>query len=128
MPATFIPVPRTVPSNQRAAVVTDVEAGDELDFLVILGRPARLVKILPDSDADTITMRLNNRITFNEQYGFGGAELGQNKPSTFQVVSKGEHYPLYELTAEQQYYTEEGVDVAFMQIEAANNPFTVYAW
>lgn len=115
--ATFRKVSRHVPSSQRSTSITDVVEGDEIDVEAILGRPAQGVKIVPFNESDSISVRLNNRIkipTFYPKSGY--AEEGQKKPDTVVVVSAGEHFPVYEMTGAEAYYTETGLRVSFIQI------------
>jgi hypothetical protein len=102
---------------------------DQIDFIDVLGRPAKRIKIVPAADTDSITIRLNNRVTIPQYYGNGGAELGSRMPESQTVVSRGAHHAAYVLTGETQYYTEEGVSIEFLEISAmTGGPCTVYCW
>lgn len=129
MPATYHRVSRLVPSTQRTGVITDIETGDQIDITDVLGRPAHRIKIVPDDSADNITLRLNNRVKIPAYYGEGGMEKGHQKPETTTVVSRGAQHPAYVLTGESQYYTEDGLEVSFIDVEDNDGDgFTVYCW
>jgi len=120
-----------VPSAQRTNVITDVEAGDLIDIVDVLGRPAHRVKIVPDADTDVIEIRLNNRVRIPQYYNHPGTGMhGQKKPESITVVSAGSHHPTYSLTGADQYYTEENVVVSFIEIVdiTSSGDTTIYVW
>ncbi len=132
--ATFRKVSRHVPSSQRSASITDVEEGDQIDVSEILGRPARGIKIVPFSDTDQINIRLNNKLKMPVRYPKSGwGEAGQLKPETVVVVSAGEHFPVYEMTGAEAYYTEEGLFISFIEIvqitfAGTSGPVEIEVW
>src|SRR5690349_11618040 len=115
--ATYRKVSRLVPSFERTAQITDVAPGDRIDIKDILGRPARQIKIIPFNSADIIHIRLNNKLTIERPYGkSGNPEAGENQPNPVVIVSTGEQFPVYELSGEAVYYTEDGVFTSFIEI------------
>lgn len=59
--ATYRKVSTSVPSSQRAAVISDVEEGDRINIEDdILGRPARAVVFQMTDSSDTIEYRVNH--------------------------------------------------------------------
>lgn len=58
--ATYTKVSRSVPSQERAAVITAVADGDRIDIVDVLGRPARRVIFKMTDSADTVTYKLNH--------------------------------------------------------------------
>lgn len=132
--ATYRKVSRHVPSSQRSASITDVQEGDQIDVYEILGRPARGIKIVPFSDADQIDIRLNNKLKMPTYYPRSGwPEAGQPKPATVTVVSAGEHFPVYEMTGAESYYTEDGLYVSFIEIvtitfAGSSGPVEIEVW
>ncbi len=131
MPATYARVSRLTPSGQRTGVITDIDASDEIDIVDVLGRSARRIKIVPSGgDSVEIELRINNRIKIPvPTQKLGEALMDHHSPGSVIVVSKGEEHALYELTGSDQYYTEEGVTVAFVQIESVSaGTLTIYCW
>lgn len=132
--ATYRKVSRLIPSGERHQVITDVVAGDEIDLVDVLGRPARRLKIVPDDATDSIDIRLNNRVKIKQYYqGSGWPENGYAKPETVYVVSEGEQHPLYTLTGDEQYLTEEELKISFIQIDditfgSGGTSITIYCW
>lgn len=132
--ATYRKVSRLIPSAERHQVITDVVAGDEIDLVDVLGRPARRLKIVPDDETDSIDIRLNNRVKIKEYYqGTGWPENGHAKPTTVYVVSEGEQHPLYSLTGDTEYLTEEELKISFIQIDditfgSGGTAITIYCW
>lgn len=60
--ATYTPVSNKIPLDQRAALITAVAAGDRINVVDVLGRPARGVKFVTTDSADEVQYKLNNRI------------------------------------------------------------------
>lgn len=116
--ATFRKVSRLVPSSQRSTSITDVEAGDQIDVKAILGRPARQIKIVPGDSSDLIEVRLNNRVVIPTYYDRHKTTQPTHLRATENVefVSAGAHYPVYEMTGSDAYYTEEGLAISFIEI------------
>lgn len=59
--AIYTTVSKLIPSNERTAIITAVAAGDQIDILEILGRPARGIQFHMTSASDTISYYLNNK-------------------------------------------------------------------
>ncbi len=130
--ATYKKVSRSIPTAQRHQAITEVEAGDEIDIVDVLGRPARGMQIVPEADTDVITLRLNNKIRMTSKYVDEGQYTfqGIDSPASTTVVSKGEHHPLYTLSGEEQYLTQDGLQISFVQIEdiTGNDTCSLYVW
>ena len=62
--ATYTKVSNLIPSPERSALITDVAAGDVIDCIDILGRPARGVIITTTDSTDSVTYGLNAKKTF----------------------------------------------------------------
>jgi hypothetical protein len=60
MAATYVSVPRSVPSQERTALITGIVATDVVDVVDVLGRPARGVAFNTTDSTDTVSYRLNN--------------------------------------------------------------------
>jgi hypothetical protein len=58
--ATYTKVSNSIPSSQRAALITAVSAGDQIDLRDVLGRKARKVIFNMTDAADTITFKVNH--------------------------------------------------------------------
>jgi len=58
--ATYTRVSRLVPDDQRVVQITEVGVGDQLDFVDILGRPARRLIMNTSLDTDTVGYTLNS--------------------------------------------------------------------
>lgn len=67
MAATYTKVSRNTPSQQRAAVITNVEQADRIDIEDVLGRPARFVTFLMTDSSDTIEYKINHLQRLYEQ-------------------------------------------------------------
>lgn len=58
--ATYTKVSKSIPSQQRAATITAVSAGDQIDLRDVLGRAARTVIFTMTDATDTITFKVNH--------------------------------------------------------------------
>ena len=58
--ATYVSIPRNIPSDQRIAEISSVVQGDRIDLVDVLGRPARGLKFVMDTAADNISYTLNS--------------------------------------------------------------------
>lgn len=108
--ATTIRVSSSVPSTQRSFLIPDAAQGDQIDIIGILGRPAKNVTFYMTDAADQIDFRLNNlqRLPkFNESAA----------DETVLVWSKGASFPLYSATGATVHTTEDGLDVASLEIQ-----------
>jgi len=131
--ATYRRASRLVPSAQRHTVVTEVEAGDQINFVDILGRPARRIKIVPDDATDEITIRVNNRVRIPQRGEDDNSDVFREIPNSVYVVSDGAQHPAYVLTGDTSYYTEEELRVSFVSIiditfGSGGTSITIYAW
>lgn len=58
--ATYTKVSRSIPSQERVALITNVAAGDRIDLEDVLGRPARKVIFQMTDAADVVEYKLNH--------------------------------------------------------------------
>lgn len=58
--ATYTKSKKTVPSYERAVLITAVAAGDKIDIIDVLGRPAKSVVFKMTNTADIITYKINH--------------------------------------------------------------------
>ena len=122
MPATYRIVPRDVPSNQRTMLITDVEAGDQIDIVEILGRPARQVQMFMTDATDTVEYRLNHHkkirpnLPETPYYSSVYQSLGYSEP--VEVWIHSDAYPVYESTGAEVIETAEGLAVSAIEIES----------
>lgn len=58
--ATYTPVPRTIASAERTALITLVAAGDKIDITDVLGRPARGMQMYMTATTDIVSYKLNH--------------------------------------------------------------------
>ena len=58
--ATYTKVSRSVPFSQRAAIVSAVAEGDQIDIEDVLGRPARKVIFQMADASDIVTYKINH--------------------------------------------------------------------
>lgn len=63
--ATYEKVSRSIPSPERAAVITSVEAGDRIDLVDVLGRPARTLIFIVGDSTDVIEYKINSLVRTN---------------------------------------------------------------
>ena len=135
--ATYTPVPRSIPSPQRSAQITSVEAGDRIDVTDVLGRPARRVQFIMTDAADTIGYRLNN---LKKVYGpkstpaFSKAEsvYGIHDREEIEIWSAGSGISLYSSTGAAVIETAETLEVSSIEIDSLSlstgTTITVIVW
>ncbi len=125
---------RLVVSDQRNSIVTEVDSGDEIDFVEILGRPARRIKIVLSAATVSASFRLNNKIVMPKgPLTFGLGKSVSDVPEDITVVSEGAQFPLYTLAGDASYYTEEGLAVSFLKVDtvtmsSGGTDVTIYCW
>lgn len=79
--ATYKKVSKSIPSKERATIITDVAEGDLINLSEIMGRPARKITFNMTSSSDVIEYRINNRVEKfatqkpEESYAGFGTEL-----------------------------------------------------
>jgi hypothetical protein len=136
MAATYIPVPRSVPSSQRTTAITSVAVDDQIDLVDVLGRPARGVQFVLTDGADTITYRLNNllRIPTDSSYvteAHPTDAMRAFKRDTTEVWSQSSDFPQF--TGEgSTIEIVEGLRVSSIQIDAltlsVGTTITIIVW
>lgn len=58
--ATYTKVSKSIPSQQRTAIITAVAAGDKIDLEDVLGRPARKVIFNMTDASDAVQYKVNH--------------------------------------------------------------------
>ncbi len=58
--ATYVKVPKSVPSSERTALIENIAVADVVDIYDVLGRPARGMQFITTDAADIVGYRLNN--------------------------------------------------------------------
>lgn len=110
MAATYTPVPRSMPSLQRSNLITAVVAGDQIDIVDVLGRPARGLQFVTTDSADQVDYRLNNLVRLIRPVeGLSGT----SEP----IWSQASSYPIYQSVGE-VIETQSGLQVASVEIDA----------
>lgn len=107
--ATYVKVPRSVPGDQRSAEITDVAAGDRIDLVDVLGRPAQRVKFIMTADTDTAEYKINHlrRLPKHNE---------SSADTTVLVWSGAAGYPVYSFTGVEEILSVEGLEIASIEI------------
>ena len=113
MAATYSTVPLTVPSSQRSMMITSVAAGDTINVVDILHRPARGVRFYMTATGDTIEYRLNN-LQILSRYREDNQQINEYTEH-WNVSSK---FPVYSATGAIAHETEDGLRVSSIQVTA----------
>lgn len=109
--ATYVKVPRSVPGDQRSAEITDVAAGDQIDLVEILGKPAKRVKFVLTADTDVVDYKINH-LRRLLQHNESSAD------STILVWSGAAGYPEYIVTGAEEVLSVDGLEIASIEIVA----------
>ena len=137
--ATYTPVPKSVPSDERSAQITAVAAGDQIDLIDVLGRPARQLQFVMTDSADTIDYTLNslqrirNKRTAEESFSKTDQVFGTFGTTVTEVWrTGGEGFPSYQSTGSAVLETTEGLKISSVDIEAlslsSGSTITIIAW
>lgn len=124
--ASYTPVPRSMPSSERTATITDVDEGDRIDIRKILHRPAKQMRIIPDNVGDVIQFRLNNLIRYPEgKKDYASDALLEH----VEVWSQSDAYPEYSVSGEESYISEEGLQISSIEVTSNDgNAFSIIVW
>ena len=117
--ATYTPIPKHVPMEQRSNIITNVAAGDQIDIIKVLGRPARRVQFILTQQTDVINYRLNNLVRIRKQRsGEGVLSVAERVYGTFgmedaevEVWNTGPGFPEYSSTGAVIIETAETLEV-----------------
>lgn len=117
--ATYTLISQKIPSEQRSNIITNVSAGDQIDILKVLGRPARRVQFILTQSNDVINYRLNNlRRIRKQRSGEGILSVAERVYGTFgnedaevEVWNTGPGFPEYSSTGAVIIETAEGLEV-----------------
>lgn len=107
--ATVKRVSTAIPSRERSFLISDVVAGDKIDILYILGRPARTVKFVMGGPSDTVEYRLNNLLRlrkFNETVA----------DETVEVWSGSDSFPVYSDSGKEAHVSLEPLEISSLEI------------
>lgn len=136
--ATFTRVSLAIPSAERVTRITGVEAGDQIDLVDILGRPARGLQITTSSANDVVEYRLNNLIKKYKkptrdrvEFTFAEKAWGVYDAEPEETWSKGDSFPLYSSTGE-VIETVSGLKISSIEIESltlvSGSTVEIVAW
>ena len=136
--ATYTIVPRSLPSSQRVTEITAVAAGDQIDLVEILGRPARRLQFYVTATTDTVEYTLNNLLKMRPQRKAWEAlspadqAHGVFEKSTVDVWSGGAGYPSFSSTGALVLETVETLSITSVQIDAltlgTGTTISIIAW
>ena len=115
--ATFTPVNKHLPANQRICRVTSVAAGDRIDVKEILGRSGR-VKFITAATSNVVQFRLNNKLRLHPEDKNGVPKHPVKEVAGVTVWSAGPEYSTFSLTGATEYLTEDGIAVNSVEIES----------
>ena len=138
MAATYSPIPKSVPSAQRSAQITAVEAGDRIDLQDVLGRPARRLQFIMTDAADTIDYTLNSLLRIHkkrrrdEAFSKADQVWGIYDNEIVEIWSGADGLPSYQSTGSTILETAEGLNISSIQIYAlslsSGSTITIIAW
>lgn len=86
--ATYCKVSKLVPGSERSQLITNVAAGDRIDIIDVLGKPARGLKMITSDGTDTVEYKLNNLSRIRKRNEF-------NADETVYVWSESDSCPSY---------------------------------
>ena len=109
--ASYTPVPGSVSSSQRTALIIKVASGDQVDVRAVLGRSARGVKFQMTATTDVIDFKLNSLVRMR-QHVETGADVD------VEVWSSAAHHSVYRGVGKLEHTTETGINVDSFEIEA----------
>tara|TARA_R110002126_G_scaffold61212_2_gene158424 strand:+ start:511 stop:885 length:375 start_codon:yes stop_codon:yes gene_type:complete len=109
--ASYTPVPGSVSSSQRTALISNVASGDQVDVKAVLGRSARGVKFQMTATTDVIDFKLNSLVRMR-QHVETGADVD------VEVWSSAAHHSVYRGVGKLEHTTETGINVDSFEIEA----------
>lgn len=109
--ASYTPVPGSVSSSQRTALISNVASGDQVDVRAVLGRSARGVKFQMTATTDVIDFKLNSLVRMR-QHVETGADVD------VEVWSSAAHHSVYRGVGKLEHTTETGINVDSFEIEA----------
>ena len=116
--ATFTKSSVHTPGNERSVLISSVAAGDQIDVVAILGRPARRVNFFTTDAADIVSYRINNRRELPnseaEYYSDAQRAFGKGKLSAAVVWSKA---PAIYTSTGASFTTVEGLNVRSIEID-----------
>lgn len=136
--ATYVKSSRNIPSNQRVVQITAVEAGDQIDLVDALGRPANKIQFYMTDAADVIGYKLNNlkkvlaqrsageRLTEADQaWGVYGKEV-------IEIWSGDASFPAFSSTGSTVLETVDGLAITSLQVDSltlsTGTTITLIAW
>jgi len=107
--ASYTPVPGSVFSTHRTALISNVAVGDQVDVKAILGRSARGMKFQMTATTDVIDFKLNN-LERMRQHVETGADID------IEVWSSAAHHSIYRGTGKLEHVTQDGIRVDSFEV------------
>lgn len=135
MAFTYTPFDKLIPPGERVVLLSDVEVNDRIDFVEILGRPATRIQFTLTDPADSVSYRINNKITrfisvpsTEIEAGFApGQQALFRKPHSFWTTRCSEFTSIGET-----FEFAEGLRISSLEITAATlstgTTFEIVAW
>jgi len=113
--ATYTPASRQLPSQRRSVLITVVAAGDQIDFIDALGRPARGVILHVTDVADIVEYKLNNKLQLQKPRQITpNNSVGPDESVSFWATSS--EYPTYSASGAMNMSTPEGLLIGSIEI------------
>lgn len=131
MPATYAPV-RGIPTWQRSCQISDVEVGDVIDLVHVLGRPARKVQFILATSTDTVSYRLNNYLKLKKTRSVDTQIYGPNNArhevEVVRITAHSSEFPVY--TSEGEIIeTADNLQIESVEITAlSTSPIVMIVW
>jgi len=134
--ATYTRIPKTVPSYLRVTKITDVAAGDQIDLVSILGKPAAVVQLHVGTSTEIVEYRLNSHVVVttvpDEGVGYTDAQKlwGVKNATTASVWLDTDAYPVFSSTGAEVLEIGEGLKVSSIEIISIDTAptITIVAW
>jgi hypothetical protein len=132
--ATYTKVSKSVPSSQRAALISAVAEGDQIDIEDVLGRPARKIIFQMTDASDTVTYKINHlrRIRTGRPKGETYSEADQvwGVFGTEVINSWAGHCDVFSGTGAIELETVDGLQISSLEIvsitTASPSTITIY--
>lgn len=122
--ATYEKVSRSIPSQQRAAVISNVSEGDRIDFVDVLGRPARSVIFNLVTSSDIVQYRINNlkRLRTQRVDSFSEVDKVSGVFGTTGISWWSQTGSVFTATGATQLETADGLVIESLQIDSLSLP------
>jgi hypothetical protein len=130
MSATYTRSATGTPSLLRTVLIENVEAGDKIDMLDVLGRPANGMAVTTGGGTDVVTYRLNNRsvltkrLTSKDDYNGCMQLWGQHNDGSDPIVFWDEIAEPFSTTG-QAWQTADALKISSVQIVSITGSATI---